>query len=251
MSGESPGRSAARAEQRGALRRPRQLTACPTGRRQWRTEYGTETASDFLANHITIGFAEHEHLVIGERTREALVKRARNGLWNGGYIFGFRKDETTEKLVPHAAEAEIVRKHIFDAFEALGSVGRVVQRLHELGVRYPIQRSSQAPSGGKPPDKPFDKQIVRRILENDVNLGHVIWGEIRSEDAHPAIIEVEQFKRVGRLLNHNRRWRTNTRYFARNSGTGRRFSVASSLPTFNSNAFLLVRNSETVNHGGH
>ncbi len=174
--------------------------------------YGNRTASDFLTSHMMIGIAEHERLVIGERTRMTMEDRARRGLWNGGYIFGYRKDEKTEKLVPHAAEAEVVRTHIFDAFEALGSVGRVVQRLHELGVRYPIQRSSQVPSGGKPLDKPFDKQIVRRILENEVHLGHVVWGEIRTENAHSAIIEVDQFKRVGRLLNHNRRPRTNTRY---------------------------------------
>ncbi len=85
-------------------------------------------------------------------------------------------------------------------------------RLNALGVRYPIRRSAAACSDGKPLDKPFDKQIVRRILENEVYLGHVVWGEIRTEKAHPQIIETDQFTRVGRLLNQNRRRRTNTRY---------------------------------------
>jgi hypothetical protein len=40
-------------------------------------------------------------------------------------------------------------------------------------------------------------------------------------------------------------------YLARKSGTGKRLSVASSFPTFSSIAFLLVRDSENVNHGGH
>ncbi len=174
--------------------------------------YETETASDFLANHITIGFAEHERLVIGERTREALLKRALNGLWNGGYIFGFRKDEKTEKLVKHPEEAEIVKKHIFDAYERLCSLDKVVQQLHSNGIRYPIQRSASVVNQGKRIEKPFDKQIVRRMLENEVHLGHVVWGGIRTENAHPKIIEPEQFQRVKRQLDQNRRKRTNTRY---------------------------------------
>ncbi len=172
--------------------------------------YETETASDFLANHITIGFAEHERLVIGERTRQALERRAQNGHWNGGFVFGYRKDEQTEKLVPHADEAEVVRKHIYDAMEELGSVGRVLQRLHRLGIRYPAQKPDRQKGGG---ERPFEKQQVRRILENPIYLGHVVWGIIRTENAHPAIVTEGQAARVRAMLNQNRRRRSNTRYF--------------------------------------
>jgi site-specific DNA recombinase len=171
--------------------------------------YETDTASDFLANHITMGFAEHERLVIGERTREALEKRARNGLWNGGYIFGYRRDEQTEKLVPHDREAEIIRRHFYDAMEELGSVGRVLQRLHRLGIRYPDQKPDREKGSG---GKPFEKQQVRRILENPIYLGHVVWGKIRTENAHPAIVSEEQATRVRAILNQNRNRRSNTRY---------------------------------------
>ena len=49
---------------------------------------------------------------------------------------------------------------------------------------------------GRRIEKPFDKQIVRRMLENDVHLGHVVWGVVGTEKAHPKIIELEQFQRV-------------------------------------------------------
>lgn len=171
--------------------------------------YETGTASDFLANHMNMGAAEYERLVIGERTKTALDIRARSGLWNGGYIFGYRKDEQTEKLVPHPEEAEIVRKHLFDAMEELGSVGRVLQRLHNLGIRYPAQSTARKKGGG---ERPFEKQQVRRILENPIYLGHVVWGKIRTENAHPAIITEEQAARVRAMLNQNRKRRANTRY---------------------------------------
>ncbi len=171
--------------------------------------YETETASDFLSNHITIGFAEHERLVIGERTKAALDNRARNGFWNGGFMFGYRKDEQTKKLVPCPEEAEIVRRHIYDAMEELGSVGQVLQRLHRLGIRYPAQKPGREKGGG---ERPFEKQQVVRILENPIYLGHVVWGKISTPNAHPAIVSEEQAARVRAILNQNRKRRTSTRY---------------------------------------
>lgn len=173
--------------------------------------YGNRTASDFLTSHMMIGIAEHERRVIGERTRMTMEDRARRGLWNGGYIFGYRKDEKTEKLVKHPEEAEIV-KRIFDEYVEHSSLDQVVQKLHSLGIRYPIQRSASAVNQGKRIKKPFDKQIVRRMLENKVHLGYVVWGEVETEDAHPKIIELKQFQEVKRLLDQNRRKRTNSRY---------------------------------------
>lgn len=99
--------------------------------------YETRTASDFFVNHVMIGQAEFELLQIGERTRDGLNRNATKGVWNGRPGFGYRKDESSGKLVPHPDEAEVIRKHIFDAMEVLGSVGRVLQRLHRLGVRHP------------------------------------------------------------------------------------------------------------------
>lgn len=171
--------------------------------------YETETASDFLSNHITIGFAEHERLVIGERTKAALDNRAQNGFWNGGVVFGYRKDEQTKKLVPYPEEAEVVRRHIYDAMEELGSVGRVLQRLHRLGIRCPARGSDRKKGGG---ERPFEKQQVVRILENPIYLGDVVWGKIRTENAHPAVITAGQAARVRAILNQNRKRRTSSRY---------------------------------------
>ena len=171
--------------------------------------YDPSNAQGWFMRHMTIGQAEYERRVIGERTRDGLNFRARQGWWNGGFLYGYRKDEQTEKLVPHPEEAEIVRKHFFDAFERLGSVGRVLEHLGKVGIRYPIRRTGQEGPAGF---KPFEKQQVRRILENEVYLGHIVWSKIRTEHAHEAIISQEQFARVQRQLNQNRKGRANSRY---------------------------------------
>lgn len=184
--------------------------------------YDPSNAQGWLMQHMTIGQAEYERRVTGERTRMALEYRARQGFWNGGYIFGYRKDKQTERLVIHPEEAETVRRDIFDAFERLGSVGRVLEHLHERGILYPKKRSSQ----GEPDEYvPFQKQRIRRIIENEVYRGHIVWGVanvkrpgtksttcIRTENVHEPIITAEQFARIQRQLNQNRKKRTNTRY---------------------------------------
>jgi hypothetical protein len=103
--------------------------------------------------------------------------------------------------------------------EELGSVGQVLQRLHRLGIRYPAQKSDRKKGGG---ERPFEKQQVRRILENPIYLGHIVWGKLRTENAHPPIITEEQAARVRAILNHNRKRRTNTRY-----SRGRQYSASS------------------------
>jgi site-specific DNA recombinase len=183
--------------------------------------YDPSNAQGWFMSHMTIGQAEYERRVIGERTRLAMEYRAKQGMWNGGFLFGYRKDEKTERLVIHPGEAEIIRRDIYDTFERQGSVGKVLEHLQNHGIMYPNKRSSS----GDDPDEfvPFQKQRIRRILENEVYLGHTIWGNatpkgrksakvVRTENSHAPIIAKEQFVRVQRQLNQNRKRRTNTRY---------------------------------------
>ena len=183
--------------------------------------YDPSNAQGWFMRHMTIGQAEYERRVIGERTRLAMEYRARQGMWNGGFLYGYRKDKKTERLMVHADEAEVIRRDIFDAFERLGSVGRVLEHLRNRGIQYPNKRTADS---GEPENfVQFQKQRVRRILENEVYLGHIIWGKkrigtqkgttvTRTENAHEPIITKEQFARVQRQLNQNRKKRTNTRY---------------------------------------
>lgn len=57
-----------------------------------------------------------------------------------------------------------------------------------LGIRYPAQKPAREKGGG---GRPFEKQQVVRMLENPIYLGHVVWGKIRTENAHTPIVTTE------------------------------------------------------------
>jgi hypothetical protein len=49
---------------------------------------------------------------------------------------------------------------------------------------------------------------VIRVLTNPVYLGAVVWGELRTEDAHEPLVTREQFQRVQQMLHLNRATQT-------------------------------------------
>jgi site-specific DNA recombinase len=97
---------------------------------------------------------------------------------------------------------------INDLFERCGSVGRVAIELANRGVMQP-KRSTV--TGNVRGGRPFQKQQLLRILRNPVYLGTIAWGEAVREDAHAAIIDPEQFARVGRRLEETQHRRSNFR----------------------------------------
>ncbi len=169
--------------------------------------YDMSNAQGWYMRHMTVGNAEYERRVTSERTKLAMDYRAKRGMWNGGYIFGYRKDHESEKLLVHSEEAGIIRNHFYVQFEKLGSVGRVQKHLQNHGIMFEKHQKN-----GTLSKKSFSKAQIRRVLENDVYLGHIVWGKVRTENAHPPIVTIEQAKRVRRQLNQNRQRKTNTRY---------------------------------------
>jgi site-specific DNA recombinase len=172
-----------------------------------RENFDTTNAMGRAMLHITMVFAQLERELTGERTRATMEDRAARGLWNGGFIYGYRKGEDG-KLVIDAEEAKVIRNHVFDAFEDLGSVGGVTRKLRELGIGQPVQVSR---SGNKRGGKPFDARQVSNMLSSPVYRGEIHWGEAICKDAHPPIIEARQFERVQKKLGENRRTHSNHR----------------------------------------
>lgn len=169
--------------------------------------YDMSNAQGWYMRHMTVGNAEYERRVTSERTKIAMDYRATRGMWNGGYIFGYRKDPESEKLLINSEEARVIRHHFYDQFEKLGSVGRVLKHLQNHGIMFEKRRKN-----GTLSKKSFSKAQIRRVLENDVYLGHIVWGDVHTKNAHPPIVTHEQAKRVRRQLNQNRQRKSNTRY---------------------------------------
>jgi site-specific DNA recombinase len=192
-----------------------------------RESFDTSSPAGNAMLGILMIFAQLEREMNSERTKATIKTRTENGLWGGGFAFGYVKDPATDKLVPHPVDAKIVKEHFFDAFEQEGSVGRVLRRLDRLGIQRPIRRAVKKDASQPESDetllhratsaeplsyKPFEKQQVSRILQNTIYIGTIRRGETETKKAHDPLISEEQFARVQGMLQANLVRRQNTRY---------------------------------------
>jgi site-specific DNA recombinase len=153
--------------------------------------------------HIIMVFAQLERELISERTTFVMKDRIERGLSNGGIRWGYQHDKAQNgKLVPDPYWAPIIREHFFDAFERLGSAGAVQRHLASVGIIVPKR---QSPDGKIRGGNAFTKQQVTRVLTSDVYLGILSWGKFRKEGCHDPLVSKEQFDRVQKVLNHNRK----------------------------------------------
>jgi len=162
-----------------------------------REKFDTNSPYGRLFIVMTAAFAELERENIRENTLKVMLDRTERGLRNGSPCLGYISSQGGKgRLVIEDDGAKLVRL-IFDLFEETGSAGAVFRELHRRGIKYPASQTREGkPRGGKP----FKKQQVIRLLRNPVYIGWIKWGEMVTQDAHPAIITPEQFDRVGTRL---------------------------------------------------
>lgn len=138
--------------------------------------------SDF-AGRLTYAVAqEGKHQFLRDLSRNCLrgqIDRARQGegLYGAPAAYGYRREATpvgrrmVAKLVPHAAEARVVRM-IFETYTASnGTLLAVGEKLNRDGI--------PAPSG-----KAWHRNAVRRILRNQTYVGDYVWGKTMSGRYH-------------------------------------------------------------------
>lgn len=169
-----------------------------------REKFDTSMPTGEAMVQLIMVFAQLERKMTAERTFSIMRDRADRGLWNGGYVLGYRSiKEEPGRLQTDEEGADLVRR-IFNLFEELGSCGAVTRRLSDLGVRLPSYRTrSEKLRGGNL----FTKQKVIGILRNPIYLGQIRWGDTVKENCHEAIISREQYDRVqvqiGKMLQRN------------------------------------------------
>lgn len=140
---------------------------------------------------------EHYSRTVSKDTKRSMVKNARDGYFNGGYVpFGYRSvaDGKRRKLEVDPAEAELVRKIYREFLEGAG-VTSITLALNGAG----LQRRG----------KPWSKNNVIYLLQNAVCAGYIRFnrqnhttGGLRERDewiltrAHEAIVSEEEFQAV-------------------------------------------------------
>jgi hypothetical protein len=141
-----------------------------------------------LTLNILLSFAQFERDVIGERIRDKFAASRKKGMWMGAFVpLGF--DVKDRKLAINDKEAALVR-HIFTRFLQLGSMTLLVRELQAQGCL--TKRN-----------KPFDKGIVYKLLNNRVYLGEAVHKGTSYPGEHKAIIDRETFDKVQTILATN------------------------------------------------
>ncbi len=155
---------------------------------------------------IILVFAQLEREQTAERTVATMQYRAEQGLWNGGRAFAYDLDPENKGILKiNPEQAEIVRK-AFDLCIEKGSAGQVQKALNELGHRMPVYESRR---GKKHGGTMFNKQAVIRMLTNSLYVGKISWAGKLYEGRHEPIIEEKKFSEVQKLMERNRKTRSN------------------------------------------
>ena len=138
---------------------------------------------------------------LAEEVRRGMREAASRGFWVASRVpYGYRKlmvqDGAKKRptLEPNPATSPVV-KRIFDLAESGRGILDITRTLNDEGIANPTGR-------------PWSKNGVHIILRNEAYTGTLLWGAsakdgtppIRIENAFPAIVSHQEFRKVHRLL---------------------------------------------------
>lgn len=128
-------------------------------------------------------FLNEMYLRDGSKKVKATLKAKReNGLYCACSPYGYRKaDDNNNLLVPDPETSEIVKRIFYYAAEGESTMS-IAEKLTNEGVVPPskyraLYRDKYSPKGMKRISEKWNKTTVRRILENEVYLGHTVLGK--------------------------------------------------------------------------
>ena len=169
-------------------------------------QFDTSTAMGEAMLKIILVFAELERKLTGERVFSVMISRAQKGLWNGATIpLGYEWDAETKFPRPCDAEAKTVQ-YIFDQYEIIKSTTKLAKKLNIEKI--PTKRNGT-----------WTPRTVGSILTNPFYIGTYRYNTktrktrrwkdksewVVVENNHQAIINKEQFERVGQIIQNNYR----------------------------------------------
>lgn len=161
-------------------------------------QFNTTNSMGRLTLNVLLSFAQFEREVTAERIRDKISASKQKGMWMGGTCpLGYKPcDRTLEIVEPDA----VVVRDIFDRYERLSSVAKLVEELRSQGIKAPRRlHSTGRPIGGKW----FTKGHLYHLLKNPVYVGRIPHKEQSYEGQHEAIVAQSQFDRVQQQLGQN------------------------------------------------
>ena len=153
--------------------------------------FNTTSSMGRLTLNVLLSFAQFEREVIGERVRDKIAASKRKGLWVGGPLsLGYRSVDRKLEVVPE--EAALVRL-IFETYLSVGSIGSLIETLHERGIAPPDRRLTNGRTLRSPA---WRRGPLAHILRNRFYIGEVVYrGEVHAGE-HEAIVPRDLFQQV-------------------------------------------------------
>ena len=165
-------------------------------------QFNTTNSMGRLTLNVLLSFAQFEREIIAERTRDKMSAARRKGKWVGGMpVLGYDIDPKGGRLLLNDDEATKVRA-IFQLYLEYQSLLATAKELNERGwtTKRWITKKEKARGG-----KPFDKNILSRLLTNIIYIGKVRYQGTIYDGEHPAILEEDVWREVQNRLKRNGR----------------------------------------------
>src|SRR6266478_2165300 len=163
-------------------------------------QFNTTSSMGRLTLNILLSFAQFEREVTGERIRDKIAASKKKGMWMGGSVpLGY--DLEARKLIPHPAEAPLVR-HIFALYLKLGCVRKLVAHLNRENVK---TKTWVTKAGTRVGGVSFARGHLYYLLRNRLYIGEIRHRERWYPGAHPGIVPRELWDKVQAQLNSNLR----------------------------------------------
>lgn len=161
--------------------------------------FNTTNSMGRLTLNVLLSFAQFEREVTSERIRDKIAASKKKGMWMGGPVpLGYRLGD--RKLVIEEADAKIVRS-IFRRYVELRSVTKLADELAEQNVRTKVRHFSNGRTVG---GVHFGRGPLSLLLQNPIYTGRVRHRGALHEGEHEAIVSVDEWTEVQRILAANR-----------------------------------------------
>lgn len=145
----------------------------------------TSTPVGRLLRNILADFAQFESEMIAERVKDNKMASARKGRWNGGHVaYGYRFEDKRFVVYKEEASAVIL------IFELRATGQGYLKIAKELTAR------GYLPRQGTRRGQFWSEDSVKYIVSNPIYKGTLIYEDVEIENAVPAIVDAELWKRA-------------------------------------------------------
>jgi len=166
-----------------------------------RESFDTSSPMSRAAVRIVLVFAQLEREQTSERTRDAMVFRAKRGIWNGGHLpLGYNLIPK-KGLIVNKEEAPIVNI-IFEKYIELASYVKVANCINDLGYR---TKSYTTKKGQEIGGVKFIDTHIARTIQNPVYIGKISYKDELFLGNHEAILSEDIYNHAQEIRNENNR----------------------------------------------